>query len=108
MKMNQNSDGFWTHFWATVTAIASAAGLTTEQWIYVFCAVFGALLSLASYLNNKKSLRAKQAEEEKRTAEDQKRTEILRSYLAGRENTSESDAAGVAEEIKEVMHQVGS
>lgn len=101
MKMNpNNSDGFWTHFWATVTAIASAAGLTTEQWIYVFCAIFGALLSLASYLNNRKSLKSKDDE-------DAKRTEILRSYLAGRKDNSEVDAGSVAEEVKDVMENIG-
>lgn len=81
MKMNQNSDGFWTHYWATITALASAAGLTSEQWIYVFCAVFGALLSLGSYLGNRQALKAKQEE-------DEKRTEILRAYLSSRKDTS--------------------
>ncbi len=81
IKMNQNSDGFWTHFWATVTAIASAAGLTTEQWIYVFCAIFGALLSFGSYLGNRQALKAK-------LDEDEKRTEMLRTYLASRKDNS--------------------
>jgi len=102
MKMNpNNSDGFWTHFWATVTAIFSAAGLTTEQWIYVILAVFGALLSLASYLNNRSSLKAKKLE-------DEKRTEILRSYLAGRKDNSEVSSSGVAEEVKVVMDNIGN
>lgn len=100
MKMNQNSDGFWTHFWATVTAIFSAAGLTTEQWIYVILAIFGGLLSLASYLNNRWALKARQAEEEKRT-------EILRSYLAGRKDNTQIKASQVAEEVKNVMDKVG-
>jgi len=81
MKMNQNSDGFWTHYWASVTAIASAAGLTTEQWIYIFCAIFGALLSLGSYLGNRRALSVRQDEEEKRT-------EILRTYLSSRKDNS--------------------
>ncbi|MCS3423428.1 hypothetical protein M2403_002029 [Rahnella sp. BIGb0603] len=102
MKMNpNNSDGFWTHFWAIVTATFSAAGLTTEQWIYVILAVFGALLSLASYLNNRKSLKAKQIE-------DEKRTEILRSYLAGRKDNSAISSAGVADEVKGVMDNIGN
>jgi hypothetical protein len=79
--MNQNSDGTWTHFWAVITALASAAGLTTEQWIYVFCAIFGALLSLGSYLGNRQALKFKQDEEEKRT-------EILRSYVSSRKDGS--------------------
>ena len=101
MKMNPQSDGFWTHFWATITALFSAAGLTTEQWIYVFCAIFGALLSFNSYRNNKRALL-------QRENEDTKRTEILRSYLAGRKNNTEVEAASVDEEIKDVMNKVGS
>jgi len=101
MKMNQQSDGFWTHFWASVTAVASAAGLTTEQWIYVLCAVLGALLSFASYRNNKRALKTKEDE-------DIKRTEILRSYLAGRENNATMDPAHVAEEVKGVMDNIGN
>ncbi|MCC3701203.1 hypothetical protein [Rouxiella badensis] len=101
MKMNPQSDGFWTHFWATITALFSAAGLTTEQWIYVFCAIFGALLSFNSYLNNKRALKERQNE-------DEKRTEILRSYLAGRKNNAEVVPANVAEEVKDVMNKVGT
>lgn len=101
MKMNPQSDGFWTHFWVTITAIFSATGLTTEQWIYVFCAIFGALLSFNSYRNNKRAL-------VNRENEDSKRTEILRSYLAGRKNNTEVDTASVAEEVKDVMNKVGS
>ncbi|MCC3717959.1 hypothetical protein LLP99_17075 [Rouxiella badensis] len=101
MKMNQQNDGFWTHFWATVTALASAAGLTTEQWVYVLCAILGALLSLGSFLSNRKSLKAKQAE-------DEKRTEILRAYLHGREVDADESSEKVAEEVKGVMDQVGN
>ncbi|CAM3484582.1 hypothetical protein BS639_00030 [Rouxiella silvae] len=99
MKMNPQSDGFWTHFWATITALFSAAGLTTEQWIYVFCAIFGALLSFNSYRNNKLALKERQSE-------DEKRTEILRSYLAGRKNNADIEPAGVANEVNEVINKV--
>ncbi len=101
MKIDPQSDGFWTHFWATITAFFSTAGLTTEQWIYVFCAIFGAMLSFNSYRNNKRALI-------KRENEDSKRTEILRSYLAGRKNNTEVDAANVAQEVKDMMNKVGS
>lgn len=99
MKMNQDGNGFWTHFWASVTAISSAAGLTTEQWVYVLCAILGAALSLASFVSNKKSLKAKQIE-------DEKRTELLRVYLAGREDDSKIDATGAAEEVNDVIGKV--
>lgn len=101
MKMNQQNDSHWTHFWATCTALASAAGLTTEQWVYVFCALLGASLSLASFLVNKKAINARQTE-------DEKRTEILRAYLHGREDNSEVKTEDVAGEVKGVMEQVGS
>ncbi len=101
MKMNQQGDSWWIHFWATITAIFSAAGLTTEQWIYVLCAIFGALLSLNSYRNNKKALLEKKLE-------DEKRTEILRSYLSGRKNNATMVPEHVAEEVKCMMDQVGN
>lgn len=101
MKMNPQSDGFWTHFWATITAIFSAAGLTTEQWIYVFCAIFGALLSFNSYRNNKRALKERQSE-------DEKRTEILRSYLSGSKTNNDAASSGIAAEVKDVINKVGS
>ncbi|WP_369788336.1 hypothetical protein [Rouxiella sp. WC2420] len=99
MKMNQQNDGFWTHFWATLTAIASAAGLSTEQWIYVLCALFGAMLSFSTYLNNRNALKVKQKL-------DEKRTDAMVSFLAGRKDNSEVDPAHVAEEVKNAMEQV--
>ncbi len=70
--MNQQNDIHWTHFWATCIALASAAGLTAKQWVYVFCVLQGASLSLASFLVNKQGTKARQTE-------DEKRTEILRA-----------------------------
>lgn len=99
MKMNQQGDSWWTHFWALMTGLFSAAGLTTEQWIYVLCAIFGAVLSFNSYLNNKRALKARQIQ-------DEKRTNALQAYLAGRKNNSAVDPAAVAGEVKNVIGEL--
>ncbi|WAT10131.1 hypothetical protein [Rouxiella badensis] len=99
MKMNQQNDGAWTHFWATITALASAAGLTTEQWVYVFCAILGAILSFSSYLNNKRALKERQIQ-------DEKRTEVLQAYLAGKKASAEADPATVASNVSNVIGEM--
>ncbi|EIC84009.1 hypothetical protein [Serratia sp. M24T3] len=95
----QNNDGWWTHFWATLTTIASAAGLSTEQWIYVLCALFGALLSFSTFLNNRNALKVKQTL-------DEKRTDAMVSFLAGHKGDSEVNPANVAEKVESAMDQV--
>ncbi len=46
MKFDLQSDRVLHVFWATITADPQYGGVsTTEQWIYVFCAIFGAMLS---------------------------------------------------------------
>ena len=98
--MNQTGgDSFWTHFWASITGAFSVIGLSTEQWIYVFCAIVGLFLSINSYLNNKKALQAK-------TIQEEARTEILRSYLEGRKNNSPIKTEEVAAEVNSVMQKV--
>lgn len=98
--MNQSGDGsgFWTHVCTWATALFSALGLTTEQWIYVFCALFGAVLSLLTYASKIRS-------DKLRATQDAARTEILRSYLAGRKDNSPIDASAVAGEVKVVMDE---
>lgn len=96
--MNQNGDGsgFWTHVCSWATALFSAIGFTTEQWIYVMCALFGALLSLLTYASKLRS-------DKIRATQDEARTEILRSYLAGRQDNSPIKVSSVAGEVKEIM-----
>lgn len=98
--MNQGSDnsGFWTHFCSGMTWLFTAIGLTTEQWIYVLCALLGAMLSLLTYLSKRRS-------DNLRAMEDAARTEILRSYVNGRKDNSPIVTANIASEIKHVMDE---
>ena len=98
--MNQGNDngGFWTHVCTWATALFSALGLTTEQWIYVVCALIGLMLSILTYMSKIKA-------DKMRAIQDEARTEILRSYLAGRQNNNPADIKSVAGEVKVVMDE---
>ena len=56
-----------TQFFAWLAAIASAAGLTTQDLIYIAFGAIGVLISLLSFVLGRIDARAKRKQEERRT-----------------------------------------
>ncbi|MGF2656476.1 hypothetical protein ACQUWL_29085 [Serratia marcescens] len=69
MKMNdQQPVNIVTQFFAWLAAIASAAGITTQDLIYIAFGAIGVLVSVLSFVLGRIDARAKRKQEERRTA----------------------------------------
>ncbi|WP_193776810.1 hypothetical protein [Serratia marcescens] len=68
MKMNdQQSANIVTQFFAWLAAIASAAGITTQDLIFIAFGAVGVLVSVLSFVLGRIDARAKRKQEERRT-----------------------------------------
>ncbi|MDP8772899.1 hypothetical protein QZR43_09910 [Serratia marcescens] len=89
MKMNdQQQVNIVTQFFAWLAAIASAAGITTQDLIYIAFGAIGVLVSVLSFVLGRIDARAKRKQEERRT-------ELYADYLrkrSGRAGTSVDEA----------------
>ncbi|WP_216606210.1 hypothetical protein [Serratia marcescens] len=78
MKMNdQQTYNLFTQFFAWLAAIASAAGVTTQDLIYIGFGAIGVLVSVLSFVLGRLDARAKRKQEERRT-------ELYADYLGKR------------------------
>jgi len=69
MRMNdQQPVNIVTQFFAWLAAIASAAGITTQDLIYIAFGAVGVLVSVLSFVLGRIDARAKRKNEERRTA----------------------------------------
>ncbi|KFB89633.1 hypothetical protein CR62_16765 [Serratia grimesii] len=89
MKMNdQQSVNIVTQFFAWLAAIASAAGITTQDLIYIAFGAIGVLVSVLSFVLGRIDARAKRKQEERRTT-------LYENYLdkrSGRSSTALDEA----------------
>ncbi|MGQ6496404.1 hypothetical protein ACUNE2_01935 [Serratia sp. IR-2025] len=85
MKMNdQQPVNIVTQFFAWLAAIASAAGITTQDLIYIAFGAVGVFVSVLSLVLGRIDARAKRKQEERRT-------ELYEDYLvkrSGRDGSS--------------------
>jgi len=66
--MDQQTNNIFTQFFAWLAAIASAAGVTTQDLIYIAFGAIGVLVSVLSFILSRIDARAKRKQEERRTA----------------------------------------
>lgn len=65
---DQQSANIVTQFFAWLAAIASAAGITTQDLIFIAFGAVGVLVSVLSFVLGRIDARAKRRQEERRTA----------------------------------------
>lgn len=66
--MDQASSNIITQFFAWLAAVAAAAGITTQDLIYIAFGAIGVLVSVLSFVLGRIDSRAKRKQEERRTA----------------------------------------
>lgn len=80
---DQQSANIVTQFFAWLAAIASAAGITTQDLIYIAFGAIGVLVSVLSFVLGRIDARAKRRQEERRT-------KLYEDYLGKRSGRSGS------------------
>ncbi|MEX2991196.1 hypothetical protein [Serratia fonticola] len=77
MKMNEHPNNVVTQFFAWLAAIASAAGITTQDLIFIAFGAVGVIISVLSFALGRIDARARRLNE-------QRRTELYAAYLKRR------------------------
>lgn len=81
-----------TYWWGIVTSAFSI--LSVQDYFFILGTIFGAVMTWRTYRANIREKRENRLEEQKRTAEYQKQTEIIKTFLEdqGRRNLSDVEA----------------
>ncbi|MEC5321106.1 hypothetical protein VSX61_19560 [Brenneria populi subsp. brevivirga] len=74
--MNQQPGNIVTQFFAWLAAIASAAGITTQDLIYIAFGAIGVIISITSFVLGRIDARNKRMQEERRTAAYERYIEV--------------------------------
>lgn len=88
MRMDQQSSNIVTQFFAWLAAIASAAGISTQDLIYIAFGAIGVIVSILSFVLGRIDARAKRRQDTRRTA-------LYENYLnirIARDDLKNSDA----------------
>lgn len=99
MKMN-DAGNIFTQFFAWLAAGAAALGLATQDLVFMFFGAVGLIISLASYVSGRIDARRKRKE-------DEKRTEMVRNYLAGVKDKPQSDRPAAVQLVVDALQKAG-
>lgn len=77
MKMNEHPNNVVTQIFAWLAAVASAAGITTQDLIFIAFGAVGVIISVLSFVLGRIDARTKRLNE-------QRRTELYATYLKRR------------------------
>ncbi|MDX6914767.1 hypothetical protein R9X49_06555 [Pectobacterium carotovorum] len=92
--MNDQPSNVITQFFAWVAAGASAAGIATQDFIFIFFGAVGAIVSVFSFISGRVDAYRERKEEERRT-------QLLADYL-----TKKSPDAESLSSVTEVMKRI--
>lgn len=92
--MNDQPNNFITQLFAWVAAGAGAAGITTQDFIFIFFGAIGATVSVSSFITGRVDAYRERKEEERRT-------QLLSDYLTKKS----PDAEGLSS-VTEVMKRI--
>lgn len=97
--MNEQPGNVITQFFAWVAALASAAGIATQDMIFIFFGAIGAAVSVFSFVSGRiDAYRARKEEE--------RRTQLLADYLSGVSRKPESERPASVEVVAEAMKRM--
>ena len=95
--MNDQPSNVLTQIFAWVTAVASAAGIATQDLVYILFGFVGALVSVISLVSGR-------VDSYRNRKEDERRTQLFADYL--KEVSKTPDTASPAS-VSEVMKKIG-
>jgi hypothetical protein len=99
MKMNDQPGNIVTQFFAWLATIAAGLGLATQDVVYMAFGLIGVVISLASYVNGRMDAR--------RRKEDEKRTQMLSSYLDEVKDKPHSERPAAVQVAVSALEKVG-
>lgn len=100
MKMNDQPGNIVTQFFAWLATIAAGLGLATQDVVYMAFGLIGVVISLASYVNGRVDAR-------RRRKEDEKRTQMLSSYLDELKDKPHSERPAAVQVAVSALEKVG-
>ncbi|CNE50565.1 TPA: hypothetical protein PXL45_000355 [Yersinia enterocolitica] len=99
MKMEQQTGSVFTQLFAWLAAFSATLGVTTQDFIYFVFGLIGIVLSAASFIYGRVDANRKQREEEKRT-------QLIETYLVDTKNKPTEKRPAAVEVITEALKKV--
>lgn len=99
MRMNDQPGNIITQFFAWMATIASAAGIATQDMIYILFGAVGAIISVASFISGR-------IDSWRERREESRRTQLLADYLKTASEQPDHERPASAEVVAGAMKRM--